>query len=58
MPGSLGARRTRRARRTVKDAGSRDARSSAHVSGTLTGASGRARVEKAAIEVLVRLFLK
>jgi len=44
--------------RMVKGAGSREVRNSAQVSGTLTGARGRARVEYAAIEVLVRLFLR
>jgi hypothetical protein len=43
---------------TVKLAGFSEVRSSSHVIGVLTGAPARARVEYAAIDVFVRLFLK
>jgi len=43
---------------TVKFPGFNDVRSSSHVIGVLTGAPARARVEYAAIDVFVRLFLK
>ena len=41
---------------SVKRSGVREGDNSAHATGIDTGASGRARVEKAAIEVFVRLF--
>src|SRR5688500_6965053 len=41
---------------SVKPCGFSDARSSSHVTGTLTGAPTRARVEYAAIDVFVRLL--
>ena len=40
----------------VNDSGFNELLSSAHVSGMLTGACGRARVEYAAMDVFVRLF--